>query len=96
MAELLDDMIDFGEYMRDTEPASKVRPASAFAADIVAEFAEREHGARKPEMFSTKLRDRIEGKNIQIEIAQPRASRPPSRRRRPSWLRSNRASSWRS
>lgn len=60
MAELLRDDIDFGAYMRETEPAAKVRPASAFFADLAAEFEERRSGGRRAVMFSTKLRDVIE------------------------------------
>lgn len=59
MAELIADTIDFAAYLRETEPASKIRTASAFEEDVIAEFAARTD-ARKPEMFSTKLRGLIE------------------------------------
>ncbi len=36
MAEILrDDMIDFAEYMRETEPRQKVRPAAEYVQDII-------------------------------------------------------------
>lgn len=61
MAEFLrPDEIDFRAYMRQTEAAIKVQPASAFMEEVAAEFAERPHGQRKSVMFSTKLRDVIE------------------------------------
>lgn len=55
MAEFLDDEIDFSAYMRDTECSAKVRAASAFADELVAEFKPKVPGS-EPEMFSTKLR----------------------------------------
>lgn len=61
MAEYLDaDIINFGDYMRETEASVKVRPASKFMDDVAAEFIERPAGVRKSVMFSTKLRDVIE------------------------------------
>lgn len=59
MARVLPDDIDYASYERDTEARVKVRPASAFAEELEAEFAERSHGQRSV-MFSTKLRDVIE------------------------------------
>lgn len=55
MAHLIPDDIDFGAYMRSTECTAKVRAASAFAAELGAEFA-RHEAPTDPEMFSTKLR----------------------------------------
>jgi twinkle protein len=60
MAEFIKDTLDFSAYMRATDPAVKVRKASAFGADLVAEFAHRDPRTKVAEMFSTKLRDRIE------------------------------------
>jgi twinkle protein len=61
MANILPDTIDFKAYMRDTEARVKVRPASAFAADLRELFEPPVRGGkRKPHMFSTKLRDAIE------------------------------------
>lgn len=54
------DEIDFEAYLRQTEGKVKVRPASEFADDIAARFVRRDPSLRKPEMFSTKLRERIE------------------------------------
>lgn len=60
MAEVLSEQaIDFSAYLRDTEASVKVRPASVFAEELRAEFAERT-GKRTAEMFSTKLRNCIE------------------------------------
>lgn len=59
MAELIADTLDFAQYMRSTDPAVKVRRASAFLDDLIAEFRPSD-GASKPHMFSTKLRDMIE------------------------------------
>jgi twinkle protein len=61
MAEYLSaDEIDFRVYTRSTDAAVKVRRASQFADDVKAAFAPRPRGARKAEMFSTKLRSVIE------------------------------------
>ena len=49
------DSIDFGAYMRETEPAMKVRKASQFADDLVQQFAIREQSGYMPHMASTKL-----------------------------------------
>lgn len=54
------DTMDFSAYEQATEAGVKVRRASAFSDQLLAEFAHRPPGSRKPEMFSTKLRDRIE------------------------------------
>lgn len=59
MAHVLPDTMDFADYERQTEARVKVRPASAFADDVEAEFADRSH-AQRSVMFSTKLRDVIE------------------------------------
>lgn len=60
MAQLLPDELDFSAYMRDTEPRVKVRKASDFVDALASKFLPREPGARQPEMFSTKLRGRLE------------------------------------
>lgn len=60
MAHLIPDEFDFSAYLRDTEGRAKVRKASDFAADMVRRFAPADPKQRKPEMFSTKLRGRIE------------------------------------
>ncbi len=60
MAHLIPDSFDFAAYTRDTEGRTKVRPASAFADDLKARFAPRDIKAFRPEMFSTKLRERLE------------------------------------
>jgi twinkle protein len=53
------DDIDFGMYMRQTNPQAKVRAASAFMDSLKAKFEDK-RGERKPHMFSTKLRQAIE------------------------------------
>ena len=60
MAQLIPDDIDFSAYMRETNPRVRVKSAAAFADDMAALFAERDHSKRRPMMFSTKLRDVIE------------------------------------
>lgn len=58
MASILPDTIDFRAYMRDTEARVKVRPASAFVAELHEVFAPAERGAKRlPHMSSTKMRD---------------------------------------
>jgi twinkle protein len=59
MAQWLKDDIDFAAYMRESEPSIRVRKASTFLAEMLAQFEEREDKPR-PEMFSTKLRYCIE------------------------------------
>lgn len=59
MAQLLKDTIDYKAYIEATDPSIRVRKASAFVAELLAQFAEREVKHR-PEMFSTKLRYCIE------------------------------------
>lgn len=59
MAELIPDTLDFSAYMRDTECSAKVRAASVFADDVAAEFNTEKRSAA-PEMFSTKLRGRLQ------------------------------------
>jgi twinkle protein len=58
MADLIPDNIDFNAYMRDTECRAKVRKAPDFLDDLAAEFAPKEV-ENTPEMFSTKLRERL-------------------------------------
>lgn len=60
MAQLLPDDIDFGAYMRETNPKVKVRPASSFADDVAALFEPKKDTKRQPHMFSTKLRTAID------------------------------------
>lgn len=54
-ATLSPDNIDFKAYMAATEPALKVRRASAFVEDLVAQFAIRDDVAPRAAMHSTKL-----------------------------------------
>ena len=49
------DEIDFGAYMRQTEPAMKVREASVFAEELAAEFVPRTYTRSTAAMHSTKL-----------------------------------------
>lgn len=59
MAELIPDTLDFAQYARATDAQAKVRKASAFTGDLLAEFVPPARTGRKPQMFSTKLRDRL-------------------------------------
>lgn len=60
MAEYLRDSIDYRAYEAQTEPAVRVRKASTFRDELLAQFARAENGDRGAEMFSTKLRNCIE------------------------------------
>ncbi len=57
--QLIPDDIDWSAYARDTEARVKVKPASAFADGLLAEFAVRDESGVRPVMTSTKL-NRIE------------------------------------
>ena len=59
MAKLIPDTIDFSAYMEQTEPRIKVKPASKFSAELLAEFAQENEATRAPSMISTKMRDAI-------------------------------------
>jgi twinkle protein len=59
LAEIIPDTLDFAAYARETEARAKVRKASAFTDDLLAEFKPVQTSGRKPQMFSTKLRDRL-------------------------------------
>lgn len=55
MADLIRrDTIDFAAYERDTESASKTRPASDWIEDVLTAFSDRDSGPRHPSMSSTK------------------------------------------
>jgi len=60
MAAVIPDTLDFRDYMRRTEAACKVRPASAFIDDVKREFHEKAAGKRYPGMKSTKARHFLE------------------------------------
>lgn len=60
MAKVIPDTLDWSAYERQTDASIKVRPASAFSDDLLAEFAPREPKSVVAEMFSTKLRGLIE------------------------------------
>lgn len=67
MAGLIPDTIDFAAYERATECHAKVRAASIFADDLVAEFA----AHSKPpsaEMYSTKLRGLVDFRPEEITV----------------------------
>jgi len=59
VAEILSDSFDYAAYETLTEASVKVRPASAFAMELAAQFEEKQRSMRAV-MFSTKLRDVIE------------------------------------
>lgn len=65
MAHVIDDAMDFSTYEMQTEASVKVRKASDFADDLKAEFRPRDT-ARKPEMFSTKLRGDLEFRDGEV------------------------------
>lgn len=53
------DAIDWAAYAEQTEASVKVRKASVFADDLLAEFQPPKRAGLAPQMFSTKLRDRL-------------------------------------
>lgn len=55
MANVIPDTLDFNAYLRQTECSAKVKAASTFEEDLLAEFVESRRES-EPEMFSTKLR----------------------------------------
>lgn len=67
MAQLIPDSINWSDYERTTEPSVKVHPASRFESDLMAEFAPRDDNP-KAEMFSTKLRGRIEFRPGEVTV----------------------------
>jgi twinkle protein len=60
VAEIIRDDIDWSTYERATEAAVKVRKASDFVTKLCAKHERKAAGRRSPEMFSTKLRNRLE------------------------------------
>ena len=62
------DDIDFGAYMRQTEPAMKVRKASLFSDDLAAQFAPRDRSHCAPTMDSTKLGRELEFRPGEVTI----------------------------
>ena len=60
MAQLLPDDIDWNAYAAETELKVKVRKASIYAEGLRREFAPKPKNARRPEMFSTKMRGLID------------------------------------
>jgi twinkle protein len=68
MAALLPDTLDFSAYARATEAQAKVRKASAFTDDLLAEFKPADRAGKKAEMFSTKLRDRLEFRKGEVTV----------------------------
>lgn len=60
MAAVIDrDAIDWAAYAHQTEASVKVRAASVFADDLIAEFQPPKKAGLAPQMFSTKLRERL-------------------------------------
>lgn len=57
---VIPDTIDLSDYLKQPDAAVKVRPAASFVDELRAEFAPRASVAKRPEMFSTKLRQVIE------------------------------------
>lgn len=62
------DDIDLREYLRETEPALKVRPAKAFAEDLARCFVKRGPGDYFPHMSSTKLGKDLEFRPGEVTI----------------------------
>jgi twinkle protein len=67
MAELIPDTIDFSQYLRETDVKVKVRQASAFTDDLLAEFKPKKHG-HTAEMFSTKMRGLIDFREGEVTV----------------------------
>lgn len=59
MAGLIPDSLNWSEYERSTEARVKVHRAAEFLDDLLRSFQPRDRDAFEPEMFSTKLRERI-------------------------------------
>jgi twinkle protein len=68
MARVIKDTIDFSSYMEQTEPKSKVRRASQFEDELLAQFARDSSGARDAHMFSTKLREGLDFRPGEITV----------------------------
>ncbi len=68
MAWLTEDEIDFSAYEQATECKAKVRAAVLFADELDAEFAPRSPSAKRPAMFSTKLRHAIEFRPGEVTV----------------------------
>jgi twinkle protein len=62
------DDIDWAAYEAVTELKVKVRPASIFADELVAHFAPRPSGFRRPRMTSTKLRTCLEFRPEEVTV----------------------------
>lgn len=56
---LLDDDIDFGAYMADTDAQHKVKPAAFWEDDLNEEFLDQDHGIAHPRLPWPRLSDRI-------------------------------------
>lgn len=67
MAGVIRDDIDFSAYEQATEASVKVRKASDFGAELMAEFAPRDR-SRVTEMFSTKLRGLIDFRPGEVTV----------------------------
>ena len=66
---VIDDDIDLSEYLRAAEDLRVlVRPAASYSEQLQAEFAQRKPGDRRPTMFSTKLRDRLEFRPGEVTV----------------------------
>jgi len=66
---LIPDDIDLGAYMRAGEDFRPlVRPATDFRGALHTVFGRREPGSRKPEMFSTKLRNVLEFRPGEVTV----------------------------
>lgn len=61
------DTLDFSTYMRQTDPQVKVRKASTFVDDLLAQF-DRSREVRYPTMISTKLRHFIEFRPAEVTV----------------------------
>lgn len=65
--ELIPDTLDFSAYERATEAAVKIRKASSFEDDLLAEFGAKDKD-RITEMFSTKLRGLIDFRPGEVTV----------------------------
>lgn len=66
--QLIPDDIDWATYAQQTEAKVKVKAASTFTEALLAEFAPPDPKTRPAEMWSTKLRQRIEFRPAEITV----------------------------
>lgn len=68
MARLIPDTLDFSAYLRQTDAQVKVRKASSYVDEMLTRFEPPESRKRHSEMFSTKLRGKIEFRPGEVTV----------------------------